>query len=161
MEINEAIDPLQPESSNELILTQTAQFYLTQISKWTKFLSILGFIGCGLMVLLGLAFSTMIGTFTTYQNNKAVSELFVSPWVFFYILIAIFYFFASLYLYQFGEKVKTGIVFQDPLQVESGFSKLKSLFKMIGITTIVFITIYVVAIVIFMLIKPQSINYGV
>lgn len=160
MEINETIDPSQPESSNDLILTKTAQFYLRQLGKWTKFLSIMGFIGSGLMVLMGLAFGTLIGTITRYQNSRPITESFVPFLGFFYISIAVFYFFASRYLYQFGEKLKTGVMYQDPLLIENGCSKLRSLFKMIGITTIVLMVIYVVAIAVFMLIKPQSINYG-
>ena len=92
------------------------------------------------MALLGLLLSAGMSAMSTF------SSAFPAPvgalMGLFYILIAVFYFFASLYLYRFGEKVKSGILFNDALQIEEGFGKLKSLFKMVGITTIVFLALY-------------------
>jgi hypothetical protein len=62
---------------------------------------------------------------------------------FFYILIAIFYFFVSLYTYQFGTKVKDGVTFGSSATVTDGLNKLKSVFKLVGIVTIVMMILYV------------------
>jgi hypothetical protein len=56
---------------------------------------------------------------------------------FFYLLIALVYFFFSLYLYQFGDKIKKGIGFADSVSVTAAFGKLKSFFKLWGILTII------------------------
>jgi small-conductance mechanosensitive channel len=140
MEINETKESLQPESSRELILTETAQYYLHQTSKWTKFLAIMGFIGAAFMALLGLVLSAGMSAISAFSS--AFPAPFGLLMGFFYIVIAVFYFIASLYLYNFGEKVKSGVLFKDALQIEEGFGKLKSLFKMVGITTIVFLVLY-------------------
>jgi hypothetical protein len=67
----------------------------------------------------------------------------------FYILIDVLYFFFAFYLYQFATKIKAGIKFSDSAQVTIALGKLKSFFKLWGIVTIVIITIYVLAFIIF------------
>ena len=65
-----------------------------------------------------------------------------------YLLIALIYFFFSLYLYQFGSRIKKGIVFTDPLHITSALGKLKSFFKLWGIITIVVLALYALVLII-------------
>jgi hypothetical protein len=67
---------------------------------------------------------------------------------FIYILLAVFYFFFSFYLYQFGSRIKKGIFYNDGLAVSNALGKLKSFFKLWGITTIVILVFYALVIVI-------------
>lgn len=148
METTEIIEASEQGSSIELIVTDTAKNYLIQMSKWTKFLSIMGFIGAGFMVLVGLFFGTLMGAISKFQPSSSPFPGMLGGFMgFFYILIGAFHFFLSLYLYQFGDRVKTGVLFTDPLQLESGLGRLKTLFKVIGIVTIIFLAIYALVIV--------------
>jgi hypothetical protein len=65
----------------------------------------------------------------------------------FYILIDIVHFFFSLYLYQFGDKIKKGVMFADTVHLTSAFEKLKSFFKLWGIITIVVLCLYALLII--------------
>jgi hypothetical protein len=65
-----------------------------------------------------------------------------------YIVIAVFYFFFSFYLFQFGSRIKKGILFTDAGGISNGLGKLKSFFKLWGITTIAILAIYALIIII-------------
>lgn len=148
METTEINELSTPEPLKGLFLTETAQYYLQQTAKWAKFLSIMGFIGSGIMVLLGLFFGTFMTAMSRFQpNSNAISSVMGGFMGFFYILIGAFYFFLSFYLYQFADRVKIGVQFQDSLQIEGGFGRLKSLFKITGIITIVCLVLYALIII--------------
>jgi hypothetical protein len=61
---------------------------------------------------------------------------------FFYLLIGALYFFPIYYLHQFSDKIKNGLSSQDLEDITAGFQNLKSLFKFMGICTIIVMSIY-------------------
>ena len=150
METNETV--VTPVPQPGLLLTAEAQSYLREAGKWANFLGILGFVFCGLILIA--AFS-MAGIFAK------IAEISPSPMAttlagigggaitVVYILIDLIYFFFSLYLYQFGSKIKKGIVFSDVAQVTRALGKLKSFFKLWGILTIVVLCLYALMIIVF------------
>ena len=81
--------------TKELTITDMAAGYINETRKWAQFLAILGFIGAGLIAIMaifaGSMFSGMIGA-----GGIAVTVL--------YLLMALLYFFPSLYLFRFSEK---------------------------------------------------------
>lgn len=143
-----------------ITLDAQAKYFLHTAGRWATFLGILGFIGTGLVLLcavfVGTVFSllsrfnptAMMGTNT--DNSVASSALgaasgFVS---FFYVLIAVFYFFMSYYIYKFGTGIKKSMMFSDSIGATKAFEYLKSHLKLIGITAIVFISFYILIIII-------------
>jgi len=112
----------------------------------------LGFIGCAILFVVAL----FIGSFYSRMSELSPSP---SPMVLklarlghymglFYILIDVFYFFFVLYLYQFASHIKKGVLFSDSNQVTGGLKKLKSFFKLWGITTIVVLILYALIIIV-------------
>lgn len=129
----------QPEQEQKLALTEFTITYLTEIRKWAHFLSIMGFISIGLMVIgslfVGLAFSSLpIGN----QDIPFPGTGFA----FFYLLFALLYFFPVYYLYQFSVKMKTALLEKSESYLETSFMFLKSNFKFVGILTIVMLALY-------------------
>jgi hypothetical protein len=126
-----------------------AQGYLKSAGRWATFLGILGFVACGIIFIVaffaGAIFSRVGGA--SYGPLAALTA--GAGWLitFFYLLIDVFYFFFSLYLYQFGDRIKKGIDRWDNISVTVAFEKLKSFFKLWGITTIVVISLYLLIIV--------------
>ena len=147
MEPIETNDPLIPAEPKGIILTEEAQYFLHQSGRWARFLGILGFIGTGFLLLFGLFFSAITSLIPSYQAAAGMTGAFSGFMGFFYIIIAVFYFFVSRYLYQFGDRIKSGIEFSNSGQVTDALGKLKSFFKMVGITSIVFIALYIVIII--------------
>jgi hypothetical protein len=61
---------------------------------------------------------------------------------FLYLGIGAIYFFPINYLYQYSAKIKQGLQSNDSLTITSAFENLKSLFKFMGIFTIVILSLY-------------------
>jgi hypothetical protein len=150
--IDTGIQPVPiPSPHHELVLTKEAQVYLREAGKWAKFLSIIGFIGCGLILVaalfIGSIFSMMSHLSPAYsQAPMSAAGGFVSI---IYILVDILYFFFPYYLYRFSDKIKKGIVFQDVGYITRASESLKSFFKLWGIVTVIVISIYIIAFLFF------------
>ena len=55
--------------NTELKLTPLSLDYLNQTRKWTYFLSIVGFVSCGLIALIGLFFGTFMSFMDEFSND--------------------------------------------------------------------------------------------
>ena len=147
METNETFEPVSPAPVPGLSLE--AQTYLREAGKWARFLGIIGFIGCGFILIAALTIGTLMSRIAVLAPNPMITMMagmggFLAV---FYILIGIVHFFFSLYLYQFGDKIKKGVMFTDTVHLTSAFEKLKSFFKLWGIITIVVLCLYALLII--------------
>lgn len=147
MEETEIIDSHTPSQPQALVLLPEAQDFLLESGKWARFLGVVAYISAALVVLLGLFFTTAM-SFLSRLPTASPMPRFLGGWLgFFYILIGVFHFFVGRYLHQFGTKIKEGISYQDADAVSTSLGKLKSLFKLGGVTTIVVLSLYVLIIV--------------
>ncbi|MFC4721831.1 DUF5362 family protein [Geojedonia litorea] len=126
----------------ELNMSNDVLGFLKETSTWTYFLSILGFIGIGLMVIFGLLFSTILGSMTDANPYEQVG--FNTGYLgLIYVAMALLYFFPVYYLYNFSRKMKTALRMKNNDDFSAAFSNLKSHYKFVGILTIVIISLYV------------------
>lgn len=130
----------------ELRLNDRSKKFLTETSKWTFILAIIGFIGIGLMLFFAVFFLIAFSVINT--SNNAYTAIGLHPYVFaiIYLISAIVSFFPVLYLYRFSRKMKAAIADKNTEDLTAAFSNLKSHYKFIGITTIIFILFYIVSI---------------
>ncbi|AEV31240.1 hypothetical protein Oweho_0218 [Owenweeksia hongkongensis DSM 17368] len=139
----EPLDTLNPDPQQpSLLKTDYVRQMLSTTAKWTKFLSIIGFIGCGLMVIAGLGLAAIGSSFPS-TDNPAMNLIGGSALGVIYILAAALYFFPSRYLYQYAEKLNLAVQSEDETQLILALDKNKSFFKFVGIMTIVVIGLYV------------------
>ncbi len=146
----ETTEPFAPSDAEPGInLTFEAQTYLREAGKWATFLGIIGFIGCGLILISAFSISGMLARVADVVPNQSFAILAGMGGVMtvMFILIDLIYFFFALYLYQFGDRIKKGLNFADTAHVTAGLGKLKSYFKLWGILTIVVLSFYALAIV--------------
>jgi Family of unknown function (DUF5362) len=130
----------------ELQIDHQSSAYLSETAKWTKFLSILGFIFCGLIVIIAIFFGSYISsTFSKYETAGARSA--GSVVIFVYVLIALIYFFPCLYLFNFSNKMQIGLKNNDQEQLNLSFKNLRSCFKFLGILTIVILGFYLLVLI--------------
>lgn len=132
--------------NSELKLTSVGISYLNQARKWTYFLSIIGFIFTGLIVLMALFFSSFMALFSGMDSSYGVSEftsMGTGMVTVFYLFFALLYFFLSLYLYRFSKRVKGAINEEGSSQLEDGLKNLNSYWKLTGILTVVGLGVYV------------------
>lgn len=130
----------------ELQIDELSNGYLKETAKWAKFLSILGFIGCGLIVLIGLGMTFFFSSFNSPELAGPVG-MYSSGLSLVYIAMAALYFFPCLYLYRFATGMQTALQAGEPVQLQTSFRNLKSCFRFIGILTIILISIYLLVIV--------------
>ncbi|WP_436515470.1 hypothetical protein [Ekhidna sp. To15] len=124
---------------NELVLSKSDQKNFLETAKWGKFLSIVGFVMSGFMILAGLV---MMGSGSLYN------ELPFAPGAFglIYILISLIYIFPSLYLLRFSNQVQRGIREQNQVQCSEAYNNLRRLFLFMGVFTIIMLSLYILII---------------
>lgn len=123
--------------------------YLAEAAKWAKFLAIIGFIICALLVLMGVFagtfFASSINQFDSdLQSMGALGTGIFTVW---FVIIALVYFLPTLYLYNFASKMQVALRNNDQINLNNSFKNLKSCFKFFGILLIIFLCIYGIALV--------------
>ncbi len=130
---------IKETETQKVILTDEINGYLTETAKWGKFLAIVGYVGMGLLLLI--AMFSIVG-FSAI--NKLSQTKFPMGFVgVIYIAFAVVYYFPVTYLYRFSIQVRDGVNTKNQDTVTTGFQNLKSLFKFLGIFTIVILSMYV------------------
>jgi ABC-type multidrug transport system fused ATPase/permease subunit len=143
--------PASPQPQSELILGASAKYFLTTAGRWANFLSIMGFIGTGFILLavvfIGGVFEKIpaLAMSGVGSNGFPIISVIVDVVRFVYVLIAVLNFFGAFYLNQFASKIKNGVLFNDSVLATGAFENLKSFLKLVGITVIVCISIDVLA----------------
>ncbi|NMH86083.1 DUF5362 family protein [Flavivirga algicola] len=136
--------------SFELDVNKEIRGYLEETSKWSYFLAILGFVGVGIMVLVGIGMSFYTGL-NELGGDTAYGLGYSTGMSFIYLLLALIYFFPLLYLLKFSKKMKSALKLNNDKDFKMAFLNLKSHYKFMGIFAIVVVSIYVLAFVIAML----------
>ncbi|HVW14236.1 MAG TPA: DUF5362 family protein [Mucilaginibacter sp.] len=159
METTETNVPASPTPDPVIILDTEAQAYLRETGRWASFLAVMGFIFCGLILILaifvGSVFTIMSRISPVYQNMPQTAGTAMSV---FYILLDVLYFFFPFYLYRFSDRIKKGIVYTDANSVNSALSNLKSFFKLSGIVTIVVVSLYLLIFIIVLLVGVAAVT---
>lgn len=143
----------------EMQLNETAKSFIKEIAKWAYFLSIVGYVGVGLLVLVALFFGSVIAGAGAMSGGGmgalgAMGGTFVTV---LYLIIALIYFFPIYYLNKFASNAKQAFRTDDTESLTKSFEYLKSHYKFMGIFTIVFISFYVLIFVFAMIGAASSI----
>jgi hypothetical protein len=133
----------------ELQVDQQGISYLSETARWAKFLSIVGFVICGLMLVAALFAGSLMASFSRFGRGDAMQGAMGMGGAFFsliYIVITLLCFFPCLYLYNFSGKLQHALSNNDQTSLNISFSHLKSCLKFIGILTIVILSFYALAV---------------
>ncbi|MGZ8516752.1 MAG: DUF5362 family protein [Chitinophagaceae bacterium] len=147
----------QDSSLFSINVDQTGKTHLAEAAKWAKFLSILGFIMCGLIVLIGIFFGSFFSMFSSRYGSSQYNDLPASStglgaaMAIYYVVIALVYFFPCLFLFRFATKMKTALGSGDQEVLNSSFQNLKASFRFVGVLTIIGLAFLVLALVVGML----------
>ena len=132
-----------PNQTPELIIDLPIRAFLTETSRWAKFMGILGFVFSGLIALFAVFMMLAPTLKLTFRLNASFGFI-VGP---FYLLMAVLYYFPSRYLYNFSSNIKAALFGNDQDALSLGFENLKSNFKFWAILMIVMIGFYLLVIV--------------
>lgn len=117
---------------------------LNSTRKWTTFLSVLGFIFLGLLIVAGLTTSLFLTTFKTQEANLGIPE---SAMIIIFVVVGAIYFFPVFFLFRFSRKTRDAIQNLDSKKLLKGLNNLRLYFMYIGVMVIVVLSIYVVALI--------------
>jgi hypothetical protein len=139
----------QPTNTNlfDLQLDQSALNFLNESARWARFLSIIGFISCGLMVVGSFFGSAIASIMYSSMGNEALSMMGGGFIAILYLLVASLVFFPSLYLFRFSSKMRKAFRNNDQVILTDSLKNLKSFFKFYGICTVVILSFYALIIV--------------
>lgn len=129
----------------QLTLNSEAKNFLRETAKWAFFLSIIGFIGIGFLVILAL-FSGVI--FSAIPQAQSVPFDLGFAMTIAYLLFALLYFFPVYYLMQFANKMKKALSTKNDETLAESFKMLKSHYKFLGVFTVITMSLYVLIIVV-------------
>lgn len=130
--------PLDHATQDGLQFNGPSLDFLKETAKWTRFLSIVGFVFIGFMVLASFTIGSIFSAMPTGDIMPFPPIIFTVM----YLLIAALYFFPILYLYRFSTSMLKAVDFQNQTDLEQAFSNLKSHYKFMGILTIIILGFY-------------------
>jgi len=134
MEDNNAFDKF------ELQLTETAKGFLKETAKWAYFLSIIGYIGLGMLVLFAFFAASLFASVGGSMGVMgALGTTFITV---LYLIIALIYFFPIYYLNKFASNMKAALKSDNTESLTTSLGYLKSHYKFIAVLTIVGIVAY-------------------
>ncbi len=120
-------------------LSNESKFHLNETRKWTFFLSILGFVMLGFMVIIAFSMGAIMNQVT--GEEAPFSSLAIGiP----YLFIVAIYFFPIYYLYKFSTKMKQAVLGEDEMSINEAFKNLKSHYKFMSIMIIIMLSLYLV-----------------
>jgi len=136
----------------DLNIDQTSKGHLIEAARWGKFLSIVGFVVCGLIILAGIFFSTFMSSMSNrygsmYSDAYSSSGMGAMMAVL-YIVMAVIYFFPCLFLFRFSTKMKTALATNDQNTLNTSFQNIKAMFRYVGIITLIILIIYALVLII-------------
>lgn len=130
----------------DLKLDETARGFLQETAKWAYFLSILGYIGIGFLVVIALFAGTIFATMGQMGGMRngmgafsAMGGTFITVM---YLIIAALYFFPVYYLNKFSVNMKTALKESNTALLTTSLEYLKSHYKFIGIMMLVIFAVY-------------------
>jgi hypothetical protein len=126
--------------AGEVKVTGSMLGSLRSTKPWTQFLAILGFVGVGLMVLVGAAV-TFFASMVSQQKNGPTAFLGL-----FYLVFAALYFMPALYLYKYSSSLGNFLKSNGAGDLECALAHQKSFWKFTGIVALIGIGLSVLAI---------------
>lgn len=136
---NSSSGSLDDQFISQLEVDESIRVYLAETCKWGKFLAIVGFVFIGLMVIGGIAITSVLGEVL----QKTAGMPFNFRWFgLIYAVIGGIALFPTLYLFRFSTKTGAAVRTLDQMSLQEGISNLKSLFKFYGVFTAIVLGLY-------------------
>lgn len=132
------------ENREELVVNSDVAVDLRKAMSWAKFLSIMMFIGTGMMFLLAIA-CFAIDPSTWFDSDMAPGAGGIMGGV--YLAVTVIYFFLSYFMYMFSVRIKRAIAEGDKAAFGSGIRNMKYYFQFSGILTIVALSLVVLLVI--------------
>lgn len=146
----EGIEHIGKESPDGLIIDHNAKRYLAETAKWAKLLAIVGFVGIALIIILAAGMFLFVDGISDISPELGgmggMMGVFMSV---IYLVIGAIYFYPIWKLYQFATFTKQALANDNTELLTQALEAQKSMFKFMGIFTLIILGIYGLMFVIF------------
>lgn len=141
--------PIEVSNNDQPQITPQSLKYLLTAAKWGKFLSILGFISIGFLVIAGLLMSLVFSIMGSEMQEMPGLFSKVSPTVLsiFYIVLGVVFLLPVYYMNSFSNNVSKAARNNDTMALTMALRRLKNLFAFAGIYTIAILALYVIIVI--------------
>jgi hypothetical protein len=130
--------------NDDLQLSPLSQNFLIEAARWGKFLSVVGFIFCGILAFASFFAPAIYNKTAAFRDSDALmSGVMSTVIIIVYLGFAVLLFFPCWFLNKFSVKMKTALNSMSQENFDESFKNLKSLFKFYGIFTIVILSFYI------------------
>ena len=130
-------------NEEKLELSPSSIQHLSETAKWSKFLSIVGFVGVALFIVLALFMVIILPSLNDGMGMDAFQQLgepgnnrnmavFGPIMAIIYLTFAILYFFPVLYLFNFSKKAQIAIKEMNNELIEVSLNNLRKHFKFVA-----------------------------
>ena len=125
--------------------------FLKQTKPWVRFIAVLMFIGCALLVLAALVVIVAGAAFTDF------GRVFTVPLGIMYFLLGLLYFVPALFLFRYADAIENLMRRKTSDALESALEHQKSFWKFVGILTVILLIAYGLMLII-MLFIAMAVN---
>lgn len=137
------MEPSPQTNLFELQVDASALSYLRDAAKWARFLSLAGFVFCGLFVVFAIVAVTLLGgLFNTMGTSPASGGMGPAPIAVVCICIAALNFFPNLYLYNFAGRMRLALQNNDQDHLNTAFKNIRGLLRFVGVLMIIAVGLF-------------------
>ncbi len=145
--MQEEVKPaLETDNDKSLHFDSKIKSVLAEIAKWARFVGIVGFAMCGILLFVSLAvvfYGKEIGAQLAAVGQPATAINNTTGIV--YAVIAVLYYFPARNIFDFSVYMKQAVEHNDQESIDYSFDRLRAFFKFIGMVAIVAIGFYAIA----------------
>lgn len=128
------VNETEKSSIFNLSVDEDLKYNMKEIAKWARFLSVVGFVGLGLMVVILIALIINMSEKIMIRSNLGMIAV--------YFIVGLLYVYPVLTLFKFGRGMKLALLNNDQLKMNASIRSLKNCFQYMGILTIIVLSIY-------------------
>lgn len=139
-----ALEDYREEEQPKIVVTDVTRNTLLEMSRWTKFLSILGFVFISLMLLGGAFVALAINSISSSLSPVLVSLGAVGLFMV-YVLIVAIDFYPIYALLKYSANIKAALQNNDQERFDRALKYLRNMFIYIGVLFIVLIGLYAIS----------------
>ncbi|MFZ1636024.1 MAG: hypothetical protein WAT43_19220 [Chitinophagales bacterium] len=135
------------ESGEGLVINGDIRAYLMETAKWGRFLAIVGFVGMVLMIIFMIFGLQFFNSLVPQPEGQAAMQSAMSGMYIGIGIISLIYVIPLLFLYRGSVGFIRALNNNTQDDLTTGFQNYKSLFKFMGIFTIIILAIYGIVII--------------
>jgi len=135
----------QTQDIFHLEVDEIAKSTMLEMSRWTKFMAILGFIAIGIFIVF--AFFLVLGASSLPMYNSTFTSLNSIGIAIYFVVVAALEFYPIYALIKYSTNIKSALHTANQEQFNTALKYLKNMFKYMGIMAIIALAFYGLAII--------------